>query len=143
VLFLIEYYPGNLTSSTYRGGAGTYHNVLTVSISQIPGLSYSRKPTRSVSSIHLESPSQPCNTPVSKSPSSSPPPSLSFSASTPTNKGARRHSPAHQAKYHVLLAPPSIHRASNPLWLKNRHAALGSTSARFAYKIPFQPPCTF
>ncbi len=110
---------------------------------KIPGRSNSLEPTCSVSSTRLESPSQPCNTQVSKSPSSSPPPSLSFSASTPTNKGARRHSPAHQAKYHVLLAPPSIHPASNPLWLKNRHAALGSTSARFAYKMPFQPPCTF
>lgn len=41
---------------------------------KIPGRSNSLEPTCSVSSTRLESPSQPCNTPVSKSPSSSPPP---------------------------------------------------------------------
>lgn len=50
--------------------------------------------------------------------------------------------PAAKAKYHVKLAPPSIQPTSKFDCEKKFHAAVGSMMARFAYRMPLQPPAT-
>ena len=56
---------------------------------------------------------------------------------------AWRNLPAAYARYQVREAPPSIHAKSKAGCAKKSHELAGSMIARFAKRIPFQPPVTF